>query len=101
MIIELTDSDLIEKGKKRNCYRHPDNPNSCLKIEINETRLNKNDLNAYGQIPEVIKSYLPNYYGIHKTSKGMPLSANLLPMILEHLKKLLLLSSIKAFRQLP
>ena len=77
-IIEVTDSDLIEKGKKRHCYQHPDNPNSCLKIEINETRLNQNDLRAYEQIPEIIKPYLPSYYGIHKTSKGYALECELI-----------------------
>jgi hypothetical protein len=77
-IIEINDSDLIEKGNKRNCYRHPQNPHSCLKIEINEAHLNQNDLKSYEQISDVIRPYLPSYYRLCKTSKGHALECELI-----------------------
>lgn len=41
--IQLDDSLLIGKGRDRACYMHPDNPNLCIKVALQEEKQSKRE----------------------------------------------------------
>lgn len=77
-IIEINKNDLLDTGRKRICYRHPNNPYRCLKIDINDSGLNQRDLDAYYNVSPILREYLPTYFGIIRTSKGKALETELI-----------------------
>jgi len=77
-ILYLDDSLLIERGKKRLCYTHPHNTKKCLKVERGSKNLNQQDFAAFHKINSILESYIPKYFGMKQTSRGLALECELI-----------------------
>ena len=77
-ILYLDDSLLIERGKKRLCYTHPHNTKKCLKVERGLKNLNQQDFDAHQKIYTILESYIPKYFGMKQTSRGLALECELI-----------------------
>ncbi|NLX24434.1 MAG: hypothetical protein GXY61_00520 [Lentisphaerae bacterium] len=57
-MIHLDHSMIINEGATRRCYRHPDDPGKCLKIEKRPGAANANELQAYRAVQNLLSDYL-------------------------------------------
>ncbi|WP_404368194.1 YrbL family protein [Marinobacter sp.] len=106
-MIDLSNSKPFASGANRDCFRHPDNPDLCLKVVRPEARTrqqsvvrtlpgrrrpddNQQELAAYHQSAirnllgqgreELVWAHLPRFYGTTETSRG---KANVSQLILD------------------
>ncbi|MEM6391891.1 MAG: YrbL family protein [Planctomycetota bacterium] len=78
-MLELSETDLLNRGANRACYRHPDEPGRCIKIDLPDgvgMRLGLNDLEfehhrgLAERLGEGFYAHAPRCYGWLKTSLG-------------------------------
>ena len=74
-MIELHPSHLIGKGRTRSCYRHPDDPQKCIKID-RRTHGGPTEKEAayYGKLarirPGLSYTHIPRFHGMVVTTLG-------------------------------
>lgn len=74
-MIELKPESLIGSGSTRSCYRHPDDPAKCIKIDKRETDGPTSKEAAYYHKltrirPEFRYTHIPRFYGFVQTNRG-------------------------------
>tara|TARA_B100002019_G_C21243625_1_gene587008 strand:- start:209 stop:769 length:561 start_codon:yes stop_codon:yes gene_type:complete len=75
-MLDLTNSALIGKGGIRSCYRHPSNPDLCIKIfhtwNKKIKRRSDREIKYINFYKSPLKNFhlIPNYYGRTKTNFG-------------------------------
>ena len=72
--------DKIAYGRTRACYYHPKNPNLCVKVALKKKyeKLLKKDLENNQRFHEGIGLYVPTYYKLIQTNKGLGLVSDLI-----------------------
>lgn len=74
-MIELTSDHLIGKGRTRFCYRHPDDPDKCIKIDMRLTGgPTAKEALYYQKIrrlrPDLAYTHIPRFHGFVETTLG-------------------------------
>lgn len=74
-MIELTPDHLIGKGRTRFCYRHPDDPGKCIKIDKRATGgATEKEARYYQKLgrlrPNLAYTHIPRFYGFAETNLG-------------------------------
>ena len=74
-MIELTPDHLIGKGGTRFCYRHPDDPGKCIKIDKRARGgATEKEARYYQKLrrfrPNLAYTHIPRFYGFVETSLG-------------------------------
>jgi hypothetical protein len=73
-MINLDKHKLIGKGLHRECYRHPENKNLCIKVALSENqRETRREKKYYGHLQKRKISWemIPRYYGEIRTNLGL------------------------------
>lgn len=72
--------DLISHGRVRACYYHPTDNRLCVKVALNKKneKLIRKDLNNNSLFRKTIAPYVPRYYKLIKTNKGLGLTTDLI-----------------------
>lgn len=73
MMVELQPSLLIARGWHRECYRHPENPNRCIKIVVNGDDVETRREQAYYRfLQKRLNDWraIPRFYGNIDTNLG-------------------------------
>lgn len=99
-MIYLNADDFVGKGSKRYCYRHPDNPERCIKIAYKPALTDKKKQNEFNYLRMLERrgidwSHMPRCYGWATTDIGAGLVFDFfhthdglaMPSIGEHLRE--------------
>ena len=72
--------DMISHGRVRACYFHPTDSKLCVKVALKKKheKLLKKDLDNNELFRKTIGRYVPNYYELIETNKGLGLIADLI-----------------------
>ena len=72
--------DMISHGNVRACYFHPTNNKLCVKVALRpkDKKLLQKDLTNNALFRRTIAPYVPRYYRLVKTNKGIGLIADLI-----------------------
>ncbi len=71
--------DLISHGRVRACYYHPKNNRLCVKVALKKThnKLLKKEIKNNRLFQKTIDPYVPRYYKLVQTNKGLGLITDL------------------------
>ena len=72
--------DLISHGRVRACYYHPTNNNLCVKVALKKkhNKLLQKEIDNDALFRKTIGVYVPRYYKLVKTNKGLGLTSDLI-----------------------
>ncbi|WP_395373531.1 YrbL family protein [Marinicella sp. W31] len=73
--VSLSDATLIERGGRRDCYRHPQNPDWCIKVSQSQFKKDKQairEIKYYSLYKRlgIPHTHLAKFHGVIKTPKG-------------------------------
>ena len=71
---------MISHGRVRACYYHPEHTHLCVKVALSpkHVKLLQKELDNDALFQEKIGSYVPRYYQLIKTDKGIGLESDLI-----------------------
>ena len=72
--------DMISHGHVRACYYHPVNNRLCVKVALKKKheKLLQKEINNDAMFHKAIGSYVPRYYKLVRTNKGLGLTTDLI-----------------------
>lgn len=71
-ILKLSHNLLIGTGRDRICYRHPENPDLCIKVSPRDSKQSDNEVRYYHHLKRrnINSPYVAQYFGTIETNLG-------------------------------